>query len=225
MGTVGILESLIRELTRLPGIGSKTAERLAYHLLKAPREEAISLADAIHRLKDELSECRRCHHIAEEDLCSICQDATRDPTVICVVEQPKDLAAVEQTGNYRGLYFVLGDSFSPIEDRGRDALGIDDLLRRIAEEGVREVILATNPDFEGEGTALLLAESLLPTGVTVSRIARGVPTGSQLEYMNRSIIRDAMAGRQAYTPSEPMSPTQNMTSEETGTERKERGDL
>ena len=198
MSQGGILETLIEQLARLPGIGIKTAERLAYHLLKSGREEALALAEAIRRLKEDLRECKRCHNVSELELCPICADESRDAGLICVVEQPKDLHVIEQSGSYRGLYFVLGGSFAPQEDRGPTNLGVEELVQRIRGEGVREVILATNPDFEGDGTAMLVAESVAGTGVAVTRIARGVPAGSQIEYMNASIINDALEGRRDY---------------------------
>lgn len=191
----GVLEKLVEQLEKLPGIGSKTAERLAYHLLKVKPAEALALADAIRRLKEAVRECARCHNITEQQLCSICADPRRDPSVICVVEQPKDLHAIESTGHYAGLYHVLGASYSPIEDRGAEALTLEHLRRRITEEGVQEVILATNPDFEGDGTALLVRQALAVSGVVVSRLARGLPSGSQIEYMNSSILSDALEGR------------------------------
>ncbi len=192
----GVLEALIAELERLPGIGAKSAERLAYHLLKVPKPEALTLAETIRRLKNEVRECQRCYNISEGELCSICSDEGRDPKVICVVEQPKDVHAIERSASFRGLYHVLGGNFSPLEERGPEALHTQELLHRVREEGIQEVILATNPDFEGEGTALMVAEALAGSGVSISRIARGVPAGSHLEYMNRSIISDAFAGRQ-----------------------------
>lgn len=192
-----VLENLIEELKRLPGVGPKTAERLAYHLLKVSAPEALALASAIRRLKEELRQCERCFNITEEEQCEICRDSGRDATVVCVVEQPKDLQVIEASGSYRGLYHVLGGSFSPLENRGPESLTVAALRDRIVAEGIREVILATNPDLEGDGTALLVTELLEDLDVDVSRIARGVPTGSQLEYMNQSIIRDAMTDRRS----------------------------
>lgn len=197
-----ILDHLVGQLERLPGIGSKTAERLAYHLLKVSNEEALSLSEAIRRLKEEVRECARCHNITEQELCSICADPSRATGVVCVVEQPKDLHSIESTGRFRGSYHVLGGNFSPLEDRGPEGLTLDRLLRRVDEEKLEEVILATNPDFEGEGTALLVADALSETGVKVSRLARGLPAGSQIEYMNSSIIGDALEGRRSYKSQE-----------------------
>lgn len=195
-----ILDNLIEELARLPGIGAKTAERLAYHLLKVPAEETLALAGAIGRLRESVRECSRCFNVTEQEICAICSDHGRDATLVCVVEQPKDVHAIEQAGGYRGLYHVLGGNFSPLQNRGADQLHLEALAGRVREEGIREVILATNPDFEGDGTALWVAETLAPLGVPVTRLARGVPTGSHLEYMNRNIIADALEGRTAFGP-------------------------
>lgn len=194
------VRALIEQLERLPGVGAKTAERLAYHLLEVPREEALTLADAIRALKDTVRECSKCFNMCDGDLCPICLDPSRDANVVCVVEQPKDLHVIEQSGRFRGLYHVLRGSFSPLDDRGPEALTLRPLVDRVRSQGVREVLLATNPDFEGDGTALLVAEALAETGVAITRIARGVPTGSHLEYMNRSIIGDAIEGRTTFHP-------------------------
>ncbi|MCA8962763.1 MAG: recombination protein RecR [Planctomycetes bacterium] len=194
----GVLDHLIHELTRLPGIGAKTAERLAFHLLKAPKAEALALAEAIRRLKEELRQCQRCHNIADGEFCEICKDPARDHSIVCVVEHPKDVQVIEASGAFQGLYHVLGGSFSPLEDRGSDSMTIAHLVERIEVEGIQELILATNPDFEGDGTALLVSRAVENTSVRISRLARGVPTGGQLEYMNRSIISDALSGRQTY---------------------------
>ncbi len=193
-----VLEHLIAQLEQLPGIGSRTAERLAYHLLKVPTAEAIALADAIHAVKEGVRECPRCHNIAEGEICGICADDSRDAGIICVVEQPKDLIVIEQSGRFRGRYHVLGGNFAPMEGRGAEALTVSHLVERATREEIREVIIATNPDFEGDGTAMIVWEALAPTGVRVSRIARGVPSGGHLEYMNRRIIRDALEGRTQY---------------------------
>ena len=193
-----ILDHLVEQLAQLPGIGQKSAERLAYHLLKSRREDALRLAEAIRRLKEELRECSRCRNISESELCELCSDDGRDRSTVCVVEQPKDVHAFEQAGSYRGLYYVLGGHFAPMEGRGSTELGMKRLLERIRSEEVEEVILATSPDFEGDGTALFVAEGIRATGVKVSRIARGVPTGSQIEYMNAAILGDALEGRRSF---------------------------
>lgn len=196
-----VLDGLIDELKRLPGVGPKTAERLAYHLLKVPAQEALALAEAVRRLKEELQQCTQCFNISESELCEICRDSSRDQSVVCVVEQPKDLQVIEDSGSYRGLYHVLGGSFSPLENRGPESLTVGSLRERVNRGEVQEVILATNPDLEGDGTAMLVSELLANAEVKVSRIARGVPTGSQIEYMNQSIIRDAMTERRSFRPS------------------------
>lgn len=194
----GLLAPLIEALARLPGIGEKSAERLAYHILKQPAAEALALAEEIRRVKQDLRQCADCFAISREERCELCSDPARDHGLICVVEQPKDLLAVERSGAYRGLYHVLGGSFSPMESRGPAELTVARLLERVRAGGVREVILATDPDFEGDGTALLLEEMLAATGVAVTRLARGLPAGGQIEYMNTSIIRDAVEGRRRY---------------------------
>jgi recombination protein RecR len=194
------LQDLVAQFERLPGIGRKTAERLAYHVLRAPAEEALLLADAIRSVKQSLRSCTRCFHISDGDLCGICADPGRDPTLICVVEQPKDVFAIEKTGAYRGLYHVLQGAFAPLEGVGPEDLTIEKLVERVREEGerpVEEVIVATNPDFEGEGTALLVRQKLgaLPRKVKLTRIARGVPSGSRIEHVGTNIVADALEGR------------------------------
>ena len=193
----GLLRGLIEAFAKLPGIGEKSAERLAYHILREPAERALSLAEEIRRVKEDLRQCVDCFSIAQDERCEICSDDARDRGLVCVVEQPKDLLAVERSGAFRGLYHVLGGSFSPMESRGAEELTVTRLLERIRAGGIREVILATNPDFEGDGTALLLEEALTGTGIPVTRLARGLPSGGQIEYMNQSIIRDAVEGRRA----------------------------
>jgi recombination protein RecR len=186
----------VAEFEKLPGIGRKTAERLAYHVLLAPPAEALLLADAIREVKASVHHCKVCYNLTEGDLCTVCDDAGRDAGVICVVEQPRDLHAIEGTGSYGGLYHVLLGAFAPLDGVSPSDLTVEALLQRAAAPGVREVILATNPNFEGEGTALYLRERLksLP-GVRVTRIARGIPSGSQIEHASRSIVADAIEGR------------------------------
>jgi recombination protein RecR len=194
----GLLRPLIEALARLPGIGEKSAERLAYHILRQAPEEALDLAEQIRRVKEDLRQCADCFAISRDERCEICSDPSRDRALVCVVEQPKDLLAIERSGAYRGLYHVLGGSFSPLDQRGPAELTIARLLARVREGGVREVIIATDPDFEGDGTALLIEEALAASGVPVTRLARGLPSGGQIEYMNQSIIRDAVEGRRPY---------------------------
>ncbi|MGE4618674.1 MAG: recombination mediator RecR [Planctomycetota bacterium] len=198
MAGEGLLGELIDAFSGLPGIGQKSAERLAYHILKTPREEAMLIAEAIRRVKDDLRRCCVCQDISEEEICVICGDESRDRSRICVIEQPKDLRAIEQSGSYRGLYHVLGASFSPLEQRGAEQIALHKLVERSRSDEVEEVILATNPDFEGDGTALLVTEALLEAEVQVTRLARGLPSGGQIEYMNRSILRDAVEGRSSF---------------------------
>ena len=195
------LQALVEALARLPGIGKKTAERLAYHLLRAPTEEAVALARAIHEVKKSVRNCRTCFHITEDELCQFCTDDRRDRGLICVVEQPRDVYAIENSGNFSGLYHVLMGAFAPLEGVSPDDLTVDELMRRISDQAatpspVREVILATNPNFEGDGTALYLAERLgAVSGLKVSRIARGVPSGSNLEHVSKTMVADALDGR------------------------------
>ena len=192
------LQSLIGEFERLPGIGRKTAERLAYHVLRSSAEEILKLAEAIRAVKLSVRNCRTCFNITEGDQCPICEDPGRDRTTLCVVEQPKDLYAVEKTGAYKGRYHVLLGTFAPLEGIAPEDLTIDPLLGRIEAEGIQEVILATNPNFEGDGTALFIAERLkrIP-GLRVTRIARGMPSGSLLEHVSKTIVSDALEGRRA----------------------------
>lgn len=191
------LQNLITELQSLPGIGQKTAERLAYFVLRSPREEALKLADAIRAVKKLIRDCEVCFNIAEGDRCSICEDPGRDRSLLCIVEQPKDVFAVEGSGAYRGLYHVLQGTFAPLEGVSPDDLTVQALIERVQGGEVREVILATNPDFEGEGTALYIREQLkaLPLDLTVTRIARGMPSGSHLEHVSGNIVSDALEGR------------------------------
>ncbi|OUU24158.1 MAG: recombination protein RecR [Planctomycetia bacterium TMED53] len=190
-----ILGELITAFSKLPGIGAKSAERLAYHVLKISRSEAMELAEAIRRVKDDLRRCSECLNICERELCEICEDDSRDSSTVLVVEQPKDLRAIEGSGAYQGKYHVLGATFSPMDERGPEHLSLDRLLERCRSGQVKEVILALNPDFEGDGTTLLITESLADQPVSVTRLARGLPSGGQIEYMNQSILRDAVEGR------------------------------
>jgi len=189
------IEKLIAEFGRLPGIGARSAERLAFHILKAGEAEAFALADAIRDVKTNIRPCGVCFNIAEADLCNICADTTRDQAVICVVEQPKDLLALESTGVYRGVYHVLMGHIAPLEDMEPEDLTLDALVRRVRAGGVREIILATNPTVAGDSTALHITEQLAGTGVALTRLARGLPAGGQIEYANKSILSDAMNER------------------------------
>jgi len=189
------LARVIDELVRLPGIGPKTAQRLALHLLKVSREEAAGLAEAILALKDKTRTCALCYNVGEEDLCPVCRDPRRDPAVVCVVEEPSDLIAIERTREFHGVYHVLGGSLSPLEGRGPDRIRGQELLARVADGAAREVILATNPTVEGEATALYLQRLLKPTAVRVTRLARGIPVGGALQYADEVTLSRALEGR------------------------------
>lgn len=189
------LNRLVDALMHLPGVGAKTAQRLAFYLLKASREEAMRLAEAIVELKEKIRVCERCFNIAEAEQCLICQDPTRDDSIFCVVEEANDLLAVERTGTFKGRYHVLQGSLSPMEGRGPDQITAKGLLGRVGSGGVKEVILATNPNVEGEATALYLARLLAPLGVRVTRIAHGLPVGGDLEYADEVTLGRALEGR------------------------------
>jgi recombination protein RecR len=189
------IERLIERLGKLPGIGPRSAERIAFYLLRAEQEEVFALSEAVRDLKTKVRPCRVCFNIAEGELCAICADARRDRSVVAVVEQPKDLMALESTGAYRGLYHVLMGHVAPLENVGPEDLTIDALLERVRGGEIREVILATNPDVAGDGTALHVAEVLAGAEVKITRLARGLPSGGQIEYANRSILTDAINQR------------------------------
>ncbi len=186
---------LVEELSRLPGIGTKTAQRLAFHLLKVPPEEAASLAEAIVEAREKVTFCTRCFNFAQGERCEYCLDERRDPTLVCVVERPQDIVAVERTGEFRGLYHVLGGAISPIDGIGPEELKIRELLQRMRGEGIREVIVATNPRVEGEATAVYLANLLKPLEIKVTRIASGLPVGGDLEYADEITLGRALKGR------------------------------
>ncbi|MEC7108864.1 MAG: recombination mediator RecR [Planctomycetota bacterium] len=189
---------VIEELSKLPGIGRKSAERLTYHLLRVPKEEAVALADAIRGVRENVRYCKTCFHLAEGELCEICLDPRREANRLCVVEQPRDLMALEQSGVYRGLYHVLLGRIAPLEGVGPDQLTIESLVKRVHEGEFTEVILATNPTTEGDGTSLYISNVLSEYDVEVTRLARGVTAGSVLEYTNKEILADAMTGRQRF---------------------------
>ena len=186
---------LINEFGKMPGIGQKTAERLACHILKLPGEEAMQLAYAIRDVKKLIKACTVCFNVSEGDPCHICSNIHRDSSVICVVEQLADLLIIEKTGKYRGLYHVLGGHISPLEDITPESLTIEKLLQRVHGDHVKEVILATNLNLEGDATALYVHKQLQSSGVRVTRLARGLPTGSYIEYANTAIVADAISGR------------------------------
>ena len=189
-----IVDNLIAQLTRLPGVGTRTAQRLAFHLLRVPASEALALADAIREAKDRIGACRVCGNLAEEDTCVICSDPRRDRSVICVVEQPADLISLERTHEYRGLYHVLGGALSPLDGVEPETLRLEQLFQRVERDGIEEVVLATNPTMTGEATAAFIAERL--RGRTrVTRLASGLPVGSDLEYADEVTLGRALAGR------------------------------
>ncbi|MGH2772388.1 MAG: recombination mediator RecR [Actinomycetota bacterium] len=189
------VQDLINELARLPGIGPKTAQRLAFHLLKQEDTDARRLAEVIVAAKESIRFCSRCFNFAASDLCELCADTRRDATLICVVEEAPDIVPVERTAEFRGTYHVLGGAISPIEGIGPERLHISELLARIETDGVKEVIVATNPNVEGEATAMYLARLISPTGVKVTRIASGLPVGGDLEYADEVTLGRALEGR------------------------------
>ena len=192
------LERLIQELSRLPGIGPKTAQRLAFHLLRVDRVRADSLAQALHDVKARIGYCERCYNIAEGPLCAICASPRRDGSVLCVVESAFDVLAIERTAEFSGLYFVLHGVISPIDGIGPEQIHVAQLLDRVRAEGVAEVIVATDADIEGEATAIYLQRALAPLGVRVTRPAHGLPVGGDLEYADELTLARAMAGRRAF---------------------------
>jgi recombination protein RecR len=195
---LGAIARLTQELGKLPGIGPKTAERLTHHLLAADRGDVLALADALRAIKEAVRFCRQCHNLTEDDLCDLCADPRRDAGLVCVVEQPRDLAALERAGTYRGLYHVLHGRLAPLENVGPEQLTIAGLMERVRQGGVQEVIMATNPTLDGDGTALYLSTLLAPTGVRVTRLARGLASGSVLEFANSQMLADALEGRRTF---------------------------
>ncbi|MBS1846860.1 MAG: recombination protein RecR [Actinobacteria bacterium] len=189
------VQELIDEFGRLPGIGPKSAQRIALYLVNAPLQDATRLARSIDNTKARIGFCTRCHNMAEDELCSICSDPRRDPSVICVVEEARDLIAVERTGEFHGLYHVLGGVISPIEGIGPDQLHVRDLVVRLSDERVTELIVCTNPNIEGETTALYLARLLADTGIRITRLASGLPVGGDLEYADELTLGRAIEAR------------------------------
>ncbi len=194
------VDRLVSAFGRLPGIGAKSAERLAHHILKCPAEEALALAEAIRAAKDQIHHCATCFHLTESvyEQCAICRDSRRDASMICVVEQPRDLLALEKAGTYQGVYHVLLGRLAPLQGIGPDQLTLDALSSRVASGTIREVILATNPNIEGDSTALLVANRLAEFGVPITRLARGLASGSVLEFANKEMLADALIGRQRF---------------------------
>jgi recombination protein RecR len=191
----GPIQDLVDELSRLPGIGPKSAQRLAFYMVKAPAQDAQRLAEAIIAAKEKVRFCRECFSVSEGDLCRICRDPGRDPGVICVVEESKDQAAIEKAGVIKGRYHVLGGAISPLEGIGPDDLRVQELLDRVQRDHVEEVILATNPNLEGNATAMYIAALLKPSGLKVTRLASGLPVGGDLEYADEVTLGQALEGR------------------------------
>jgi len=189
---------LINEFAKMPGIGKKSAERLAYYVLRLNKTEALALADSIRNVKENVRYCRNCYNLAEQEECEICLDPNRNHEVICVVEQPRDLMALEQAGVYRGLYHVLLGRIAPLEGMGPEQLTIDTLINRVRGGTIREIVMATNPTVEGDGTSLYISNLLSDCPVRVTRLARGITTGSMLEFANKEVLADALSGRQAF---------------------------
>ena len=189
------IQSLVNELRKLPGIGPKSAQRMAFHLLKRDRAEVEALASALREMKEKVRFCTRCHGIAEGELCAYCADPERDASLICVVEEPADVFAVEKTGEFHGRYHVLMGALSPLDGIGPEELTIASLERRVEAEGIKETIIATNPNMEGDATAMYLSKRLAPKGVRVSRIARGIPVGASLEFADEVTLSRSLEGR------------------------------
>ncbi len=192
------LEAVISELSKLPSIGRKTAQRLAFHLLKVAAEDVAGLARAIAELREKIRPCKVCFNLTERELCPICEDPRRDRTLLCVVEEPTNLYSLERTGSYHGLYHVLGGALSPLKDIGPEELHVEPLLERVSGGELREVILATNPNVEGEATAVYLSRLLKPSGVRMSRLAQGLPAGGDLEFTDDLTLQRAFEGRREY---------------------------
>jgi recombination protein RecR len=198
MQLTGAIGRLMEELGKLPGIGPKSAERIAHFLLGCGTQEVLALADALRDIVQKVHPCRQCYNLSEGELCSICSDARRDPSVLCVVEQARDVASLERAAAYRGLYHVLQGRLSPLDGVGPEKLTIDALAHRVSQGGVKEIIMATNPTLEGDGTALYVSNLLAGSGVKITRLARGLPSGSVLEFANTQMLADALEGRRVF---------------------------
>jgi len=195
MKASGVIASLIEQLAKLPGVGKKSAERMAYHILNVPREEADGLADAIRAVRERIGKCKKCGSLAEADLCAVCSDSKRDASVVCVVEMPRDVSQIEKTGAFRGLYHVLMGRLSPLEGIGPKDLRIKELVGRVERGGVREVIIATNATVDGDATAAYLEKVLRGRKVRVTRPARGLPAGSAIEFVDAGVLGEALKAR------------------------------
>ena len=194
----GAIGRLMEELGKLPGIGPKSAERIAHYLLSSETKGVLALADALRDIVQKVHPCRQCFNLTEGELCNICSDGKRDPSILCVVEQPRDLISLERAGAYRGLYHVLQGRLAPLDGVGPEKLTIDALVHRVSQGGVKEIIMATNPTLEGDGTALYVSNLVAGSGVKITRLARGLPSGSVLEFANTQMLADALEGRRLF---------------------------
>ncbi len=190
--------NLVDQFAKLPGIGRKSAERMAHYILSCTEEDALQLADAVRTVKATVRRCRVCYNLTENEVCSICSDPRRSRETVCVVEQPKDVTTLEAAGVYQGLYHVLGGRLSPLDGIGPEDLRLNELVRRVRQDGVREVVMATNPTLEGDGTALFISNLLANDPVRITRLARGIASGSVLEFANKEMLADALKGRQQF---------------------------
>ncbi len=190
-----LIENLLDRLSKLPGVGRRSAERIMFWMLSQSVEDVKSLADSIVQLKEGLRFCKQCNHLTETETCMVCSDPGRDRNIICVVESPKDLLAIERTGSFKGIYYVLLGNISPTEGRGPDDLNLSKFINRVIQEGIKEVVIATDPDTEGEMTSLYIGQQLKPTGVKVSRIGLGIPMGSAVEYVDMSTLTMSLNSR------------------------------
>ncbi len=189
------LAKLISELEKLPGVGPKTAQRLAFHIMRAPREDAVRLSEAIAEVRDRVGYCERCFNFSDKPICDICSDPRRDQSIICVVEEARDVVAIEKTGEFHGLYHVLQGAISPIDNVGPEEIRLSELVERLGDGTVTEIVVATNPNVEGEATALYLARLIKPLEITITRIASGLPVGGDLEYADEVTLGRALSGR------------------------------
>ena len=196
----GIVQDLIEEFAKLPGVGPKGATRIAFHLLNSDNAEVTKLAEVLREVKEKVRFCKQCYNVAQNELCRICADPRRDQTAICVVEEPKDVLAIERTREFRGKYHVLGGAISPIDGIGPDDLRIKELMSRLSDDSISEIILATDPNLEGEATATYLARLLAPLGMKVTRLASGLPVGGDLEYADEITLGRAFEGRRQVSP-------------------------
>jgi len=190
--------NLTEQFAKLPGVGKKSAERLMHHILRAPPEEALALADAIRRVKETVHPCPVCFNLTEGEVCSICNDSRRDPTLLCIVEQPRDMLALEAACAFGGQYHILQGRISPLEGISPEDLTIEPLMKRIKRQNVREIVMATNPTLEGDGTALYISNLIEGSGIKITRLARGIASGSVLEFANKEMLADALRGRQSF---------------------------